>query len=103
MFLIRLVQLIEAHAEELSKGLMHRLQSSPQCTELLHKVPAEELERRAREIYRNLSDWLLSKTESEIEERYIGLGVRRVRQGVPFRGREPLKDWCPQRMACFRG
>jgi hypothetical protein len=27
---------------------------------------------------------LLSKTESEIEERYIGLGVRRARQGVPF-------------------
>jgi hypothetical protein len=36
------------------------------------------------EIYRNLSDWLLTKTESEIEERYIGLGARRARQGVPF-------------------
>lgn len=84
MFAIRLVQLIEAHAEELSKGLMHRLQTSPQCPALLGKVPAEELKRRVQEIYRNLSDWLLSKTESEIEERYIGLGVRRARQGVPF-------------------
>ena len=84
MFAIRLVQLIEAHADELSTGLMHKLRTSPQCTELLHKVPADELRRRAQEIYRNLSDWLLSKTESEIEERYIGLGVRRARQGVPF-------------------
>jgi hypothetical protein len=84
MFSIRLVQLIEAHAEELSKGLMQRLQASPQCTDLLHKVPDDELKRRVREIYRNLSDWLLTKTESEIEERYIGLGVRRARQGVPF-------------------
>ncbi len=31
-----------------------------------------------------LADWLLNKTESEIEERYIGLGTRRARQGVPF-------------------
>ncbi len=84
MFAIRLVQLIELHAEELSKGLMQRLQSSSQCAELLQKVPSDELKRRAQEIYRNLSDWLLSKTESEIEERYIGLGVRRARQGVPF-------------------
>ena len=84
MFAIRLVQLIEAQADELAKGLMQRLQTSPKCIELLHKVPADELRRRAQEIYRNLSDWLLSKTESEIEERYIGLGVRRARQGVPF-------------------
>jgi hypothetical protein len=84
MFAIRLVQLIESHADELSKGLMHRLQNSHRCTELLEKVPADELSRRAQEIYRNLGDWLESKTESEIEERYIGLGVRRARQGVPF-------------------
>ena len=84
MFAIRLVQLIELHAEELSRGLMQRLQTSPQCADLLHKVPADELQRRVQEIYRNLDDWLLTKTESEIEERYIGLGVRRARQGLPF-------------------
>jgi hypothetical protein len=84
MFPIRVVQLIEAHADELSKGLMQRLQTSPRCSELLRTVPADELSRRVQEIYRNLSDWLLSKTESEIEERYIGLGMRRARQGVPF-------------------
>jgi hypothetical protein len=39
---------------------------------------------RTHEIYRNLSDWLLSKTPSEIEERYEALGMRRAKQGVPF-------------------
>ena len=39
---------------------------------------------RAYEIYHNLSDWILTKKDIEIEERYIGLGVRRARQGVPF-------------------
>lgn len=84
MFAIRLVQLIESHADNLARNLMHTIETSPRCGELVRRVPAEELHRRVREIYRNLSDWLLTKTESEIEERYIGLGIRRARQGVPF-------------------
>jgi len=84
MFPIRLIQLIEAHADNLSEGLMHKLKKSDQCSDLLRKVSADELKRRTYEIYRHLSDWLLGKTETEIEERYIGLGVRRAKQGVPF-------------------
>lgn len=84
MFAIRLVNLIESHADKLSEGLLHKLESSHQYRDLLHRVPPDELRRRTHEIYRNLSDWLLTKTESEIEERYIGIGMRRARQGVPF-------------------
>jgi hypothetical protein len=84
MFSIRLVKLIEAHADKLSQGLMRSLETSSRSSELLRKVPADELKSRVQEIYRNLGDWLLSKTESEIEERYTGLGMRRARQGVPF-------------------
>jgi hypothetical protein len=84
MFAVRLVQLIEAHADGLSEGLLQKIKTSGRCSELLRKVPSEELKRRTYEIYRNLNDWLLTKTESEIEERYIGLGARRARQGVPF-------------------
>lgn len=84
MFAIRLINLIETHADRLSEGLLHKLTNSEQCSELLLKVPPDELKRRTHEIYRNLNDWLLTKTESEIEERYVGLGMRRARQGVPF-------------------
>jgi hypothetical protein len=84
MFAVRLVNLIETHADRLSEGLLHKLRGSEQCSELLREVPADELKRRTHEIYRNLNDWLLTKTESEIEERYVGLGMRRARQGVPF-------------------
>jgi hypothetical protein len=84
MFALRMVQLIEAHATQLSDELMKRLKNSEHCHNLLHKVPAQELKMRTHEIYRNLSDWLLAKTESEIEERYVGLGMRRAKQGVPF-------------------
>ncbi len=84
MFAIRLINLIESHADRLSEGLLLKLQSATQCNELVGRVPAEELRRRTYEIYRNLDDWLLTKTESEIEERYVGLGIRRARQAVPF-------------------
>jgi hypothetical protein len=84
MFAIRLVNLIETHADRLSEGLLRKLKSSEQYRDLVDRVPADELQRRTHEIYRNLSDWLLTKTESEIEERYVGIGLRRARQGVPF-------------------
>jgi hypothetical protein len=84
MFAVRLVQLIETHADKLSEALIHKLKNAEECSELLSKVPAHELKHRTYEIYRHLSDWLLTKTLSEVEERYIGLGARRARQGVPF-------------------
>ena len=84
MFAIRLVQLIETHADKLSEALLHKLNNAEECSELLSKVPAHELKHRTYDIYRHLGEWLLSKTLSEVEETYIGLGARRARQGVPF-------------------
>ena len=84
MFARRMVQLIESHAGALSEELMHRLKHSGKCPDLLQKVPPQELKMRTHEIYGNLSDWILAKTESEIRERYVGLGARRAKQGVPF-------------------
>ena len=84
MFAFKLIQLIEVRAEPLSEGLMRRIKKDDRCVELLRRVPSDELRRRSHEIYRNLNDWLRNKTESEIEERYIGLGIRRAKQGVPY-------------------
>ena len=84
MFPVRLVQLIEDHADKLSEGLARKIKSSDRCKRLLQLVPAEEMRSRGYEIYRHLGDWLTSKTESEIEERYVGIGRRRALQGVPY-------------------
>jgi hypothetical protein len=84
MFAVRLVQLIESHADVLSEGLERKLRSATRSQELVQKVPSDELRRRSHEIYRHLGEWLTTKTESDIEERYVGLGMRRARQGVSF-------------------
>lgn len=78
-----LVRLIERHADELAEGLMKKLRSSDR-TAAFRNVSQEELNSGAREIYTNLGDWLLTKTESDIELRYTQLGSRRARQGVPL-------------------
>ena len=84
MFTLRLVQLVEHHADKLSERLMARLKRSECCNELLAAVPPHEMKQRTFEIYRNLTDWLENKSEGEVEERYMGIGARRARQGVPF-------------------
>lgn len=81
MIALRLVRLIETHSEELAEGLTQKLLSSDRTRDL-RKVPANELHHRCHEIYRNLSDWLLTKTENDLEVVYRALGARRASQGV---------------------
>ena len=83
MLAVKLVQLIEQHSEQLSRELSEKVWNSPRCSDL-HKVPADELKVRTHEIYRNLSDWMLNKTEAELEQRYTELGARRAEQGVAY-------------------
>jgi hypothetical protein len=81
MIALRLVHLIENHSEELAEGLTKKLLSSERTRDL-QKVPANELHHRCHEIYRNLSEWLLNKTEHDIEVVYKALGARRAGQGI---------------------
>src|SRR5262245_52336749 len=84
MIALRLVRLLELHSQELANALMRKTDESIKCGELKKLVSREELENRALEIYQNLSDWLLTKTEHDIYLRYTALGKRRSEQGVPF-------------------
>lgn len=78
----RLVRLIESHSEPLAKGLWERLQKSERSTDYVSQVPPDELKERVSEIYRHLGEWLLKKTEADVERRYMAIGERRHAQGV---------------------
>lgn len=78
----RLVRLIEQHADPLARGLWERLQTSPRTSDYVRRVPPEELESRVGEIYQHLGEWLLKKTEADVERRYVAIGERRYAQGV---------------------
>jgi len=81
MIAVRLVRLIEQHSDELTDGLLERFQTSARTTDL-RKVPIQELRSRSHEILRNLSDWLLSKSDAEVERRYREIGAVRAAQKV---------------------
>jgi len=79
----RFVHLIEERSDALASGLLHKVQRSAR-TEAFRKVPPDELMQRVSEIYRHLGEWLLDKSESDIEQRYTNIGSRRAQQGVPL-------------------
>ena len=79
----RFVRHIEDRSDALASGLLHKIQRSAR-TEAFRKVPPAELTGRVAEIYRHLGEWLLDKSETDIEKRYAEIGVRRAQQGVPL-------------------
>ncbi|HZQ22937.1 MAG TPA: hypothetical protein VFA89_09070 [Terriglobales bacterium] len=83
MLAYRLVRLIETHSDALATSLLQKVQNS-EVVPLYSNVPAEELKQRVYEIYRHLGDWLLGKSEFDIEKRYAEIGARRAQQSVPL-------------------
>jgi len=83
MMLYRLVRLIETHSEALAACLLDRVQNSEAAPDY-GNVPPEELKERVYDIYRHLGDWLITKDELDLEQRYLAIGARRALQGVPL-------------------
>lgn len=80
----RLVRLIEAHSDQLARNLLERVQDSDKTGAYSTRVPQDELRSRVSEVYRNLGEWLLGKTEAEVQRRYEEIGARRAAQNVPL-------------------
>ncbi len=86
MLSLNLVHLIERHSDQLAHGLCEKLRLSDKTSDF-QRVPGEELEAAAFQVYRHLGEWLLTKTEADIEVRFKEIGARRAAQGVS------LADW----------
>ncbi len=78
----RLVKLIENHSDGLARSLHKRYIEDPRCSAYAN-VPETELTQRVYEVYRHLGEWLIGKTEADIEQRYLEIGAKRAEQGVP--------------------
>ena len=78
----RLTRLIELHADTLASTLEARIAGSERCANYT-RVSSDELKMLVAGIYGQLGDWLVSKTEAEIERRYVAIGTRRAEQRVP--------------------
>ena len=81
MLALKLVRLIERHSEALAQGLTEQIRKSERTSDFRRIEPAE-LQLAAAEVYRNLGEWLLQKTEKDIEGRFRAIGTRRAAEGV---------------------
>jgi hypothetical protein len=81
MIAARLVHLIETNSDRIAGDILEKLRSSPR-TSGFRKIPAFELRTRMQDILRHLSEWLLTKTEADIEAHYREVGASRARQGI---------------------
>jgi hypothetical protein len=84
MHAYRLVHMIEANSEALASSLLEKIRHSDFTPSYDPHVPEEELRQRVFDVYRNLGDWLLGKTELDVERRYREIGAQRYRQQVPL-------------------
>lgn len=78
---IKLVRLIEAHSEALSQGVVNVIRTSERTSDF-RVIAREDLQRRVCEVYRNLGEWLLQKTEGDISIRFKAIAARRVAEGI---------------------
>jgi len=83
MLSARLVQIIEDHAEQLTRGLIEDLLNNKH-TPHYHHLTHEEMHHRIYDVYRNLGRWLSDETESAIESSYTHLGKKRLAEGIPL-------------------
>ncbi len=83
MWVGRLVDLIEGHADELTDRLVRRMREDPRTTGY-RRFDDEQMGERAREVYSHLGRWLGETSESAVESEYFSLGKIRRAEGIPL-------------------
>ena len=78
----RLVKQIERHSDGLARSLHDRYRSDKKCSAYAD-VPEDDLTARVYEVYHHLGEWLMGKTEADVEHHYLEIGAKRFEQGVP--------------------
>jgi hypothetical protein len=83
MLSVRLIQLVEQHAEELVHAVLADIRSNPR-TASFTRVPEADMRHRLQDLYKHLGDWLGDRTETRIEAQYLEVGRHRLQDGVPL-------------------
>lgn len=79
----RLIKIIEADAENLSRVTVKTLQTNVR-TPSYHKLSANELHHRVYSVYHNLGRWLCETSDQAIQAWYSKLGDDRREEDIPL-------------------
>lgn len=78
-----LVRQIEAHSDQLLSDVLSRMKVDKRVC-AYWALPESELKEAVGNVFRNLGDWLTSRTDSAITARYRRIGGERCTQKVPL-------------------
>jgi hypothetical protein len=78
----KLMRVIETHAQSLAETLEAKILRSERCADY-SRVSPEEMKTLVGGMYGHLGEWLVTKTEQDIERRYTTIGERRAEQCIP--------------------
>jgi len=79
----RLTRLVEQNADRLTNDLIAEVRRDPR-TSAYHRMSDEDLHERALDLFRNLGQWLSSRTEFAVQRRYEAFGRRRFQEKIPL-------------------
>ena len=83
MLTSRLVSMIEEHAEQLTRRVVHELRTDPR-TVTYHEINPHEDYSRVFAVVHNLGMWLDTKSDTATEQAYRSLGRMRFSEGIPL-------------------
>ena len=83
MLASRLVNMIEQHAEKLTRSVVQELRTDPRTPSYHHLNPHEDYA-RVFAVVHNLGMWLDSKSDTATENAYRSLGQKRFSEGIPL-------------------
>jgi len=79
----RLFELIQTHAEHLTRDVLKDYATNPR-TRHWNVVPGAELEQRVISTYKNLGNWISDPREEAVQAEYEEWGRKRYRNGIPL-------------------
>jgi hypothetical protein len=83
MLSVKLVQLVETHWEQISERILHKIQNDPRLAHI-STLSESEIRKRAREIVKNIGEWLRASLDDPLAQRCEALGRQRFEEGIPL-------------------
>jgi hypothetical protein len=79
----KLFQIMITNTDAMASDVVARIRASAKWGKLWTHVTESEQKQYASDIYEDLTEWLVNRRDSVLEQRYVDLGRRRAGQGVP--------------------
>jgi hypothetical protein len=83
MLSVKLVQLVEAHWEQISERIVHKIYTDPRLAKI-STLSESEIRERAREVVKNIGEWLGTSRDEALAQRCEALGRQRFEDGIPL-------------------